>query len=167
MKRVILIISAVFLFFSASEMFAQRGRQSDRDRDRREDRREDVRRNDRHRDRDEIRDRHGRSVRVIDCRVYRDRGWRYDRRPTPVRNTRVYYDYDFRNGRRIAVRRGYRPSNRHIWVSGYWHYDHRLRRDIWIDGHWSVRRSHHRWVPGHYRVFNGIRIWVEGCWTVF
>ena len=164
------------MFFSASDMLAQRGRQDNRGRgDRKEDvrrndhRNDDRRRNDRdyHRnDRDGRKDRYGRTVRVVDRRVYRDNGRGYRNRPVVVRNSRVYYDYDFKRGRRIQVNRGFRPSARHIWISGYWHYDPRLRREVWIDGHWSLRMSHHRWVPGHYGLFNGVRIWIEGVWTV-
>ncbi|MBO6660723.1 MULTISPECIES: hypothetical protein [Roseivirga] len=178
MKRVILLSGILLMFFSASDMLAQRGRQDDR---RRGDRKEDVRRDnrkgdDRRRDgrnngyRDNDRkgrkDKYGRTVKVVDRRVYRNNGRRYNNRPVVVRNTRVYYDYDFRRGRRIKVNRGYRPSARHIWISGYWTYDRRLRRDVWVDGYWSVRRNNHRWVPGHYRRFNGVRIWIDGCWTI-
>ncbi|WP_420385330.1 hypothetical protein [Roseivirga sp.] len=172
MKRVILLSGILIMFFSA-DILAQRGRQDNRGR---RDRKEDVRRNDRGRDdRDGRKDRYGRTVKVVDRRVYRDNGRdfrnrnngrRFNDRGYYTRNSRVYYDYDFKRGRRVKVNRGYRPSNRHIWVSGYWHYDRRLRRDIWIDGHWSLRLSQHRWMPGHYRVFNGVRVWIEGCWTV-
>lgn len=178
MKRVILLSAILIMFFSASDMLAQRGRQDNRGRgDRKEDvRRDDRRGNDRRRDdrdddfrrndRDGRKDRYGRSVRVVDRRVYRDNGRVYRNRPVVVRNTKVYYDYDFKRSRRIEVNRGYRPSARHIWISGYWHYDSRFRREVWIDGHWSLRMAHHRWIPGHYRAFNGVRIWIDGCWTV-
>ena len=164
MKRVILLSGILIMFFSASDMFAQRGgRGNDRNR------KEEVRRNDRRgNDRDFRKDKYGRSVRVVDARVYRDNGRRGNGNFRPdARNSRVYYDYDFRRGRRIAVNRGYRPSARHIWVSGYWQFNPRLRREVWVDGHWSLRRSNHRWVAGHYSAFNGVRIWVDGCWTVF
>ena len=176
MKRVILLSGILLMFFSASDMLAQRGRQDNRGRgdkkenvrnnDRRgsEDRRDD--RNYRNNDRDGRRDKYGRTVRVVDRRVYRDNGRSFNNRPVVVRNRNVYFDYDFKRGRRIQVNRGFRPSARHIWVSGYWAYDARFRREIWIDGHWSLRLSSHRWVPGHYRIFNGARIWIDGCWTV-
>ena len=164
MKRVILLSALLVIFFSASDMFAQRGgRGNDRNR------REDVRNNDPRRDDQEFRkDKYGRSVRVVNTRVYRDNS-RYEngRLRADSRSSRVYYEYDYRRGRRIAVNRGFRPSSRHIWISGYWEYNPRLRRDVWVDGYWSLRRSNHRWVDGHYRVFNGVRIWVDGCWTVF
>lgn len=178
MKRVILLSGILIMFLSASDIMAQRGRQDNRgrnDRDRREDVRRDDRRGNDHRrddrnyrgnDRNGRKDKYGRTVRVVDRRVYRDNGRRYDRRPVVVRNTRVYYDYDFKRGRRVQVNRGFRPSTRHIWISGYWTYDSRLRREVWIDGHWSLRMSNHRWIAGHYRVFNGVRIWIDGSWTV-
>lgn len=111
--------------------------------------------------------RRGRSERVVDYRYGRNNGWvNYGRAGTVGRGYYDYYDYDFRRGRRIAIHRGLRPSNRHIWVGGHWRYDPRLGRDVWVDGRWSLRRANHRWAPGRYRVFNGSRIWVDGCWTV-
>ncbi len=164
MKRVILLLSGILImFFSASDMFAQRGRKAN-DRNKKEEVQRDNRGRD---DRNGRKDKYGRTVRVINRNVYRDNGRRDARAYRPVdRNSGVYYDYDFKRGRRIAVTRGFRPSARHIWISGYWQFNPRLRRDVWVDGYWSLRRTNHRWVSGHYRAFNGVRIWVEGSWTV-
>lgn len=175
MKRVILLSAILFLSFAASDLSAQRRGDDQRMRGRRENVSKDKsRKNDRdfrfkrkRKERLVDRDRFGRQVRVVNRNAYawsgrsnRGNRWARDRRAN------IYYDYDFRRGRRIKVNRGIRPSNRHIWVSGYWQYDRRLRRDVWIGGHWSLRRTYHRWIPAHYQVFNGARIWIEGCWTV-
>jgi len=111
--------------------------------------------------------RDNRLVRVVDRRVSRDRGWRNTGSSITVGfgNNR-FYDYDFRSGRRFLVNRGYRPSNRHIWLAGHWRYNPRLRRDVWVDGLWSIRRANHRWIPGRYQRLNGVRIWVDGRWSV-
>ncbi|HEY8936189.1 MAG TPA: hypothetical protein VIM65_13245 [Cyclobacteriaceae bacterium] len=29
------------------------------------------------------------------------------------------------------------PGPGHIWVSGMWRWDRRLRRSIWVEGYWS------------------------------
>lgn len=180
MKRVILLSGILIMFFSASDILAQRRKQENRDRG---NRKEDVRkndRNDRNKDRgrefnkndrnhrnNSSKDRFGRDVRLVNRRVYKDnRRPVYNTRIVSNRNSRVYYDYDFRSGRRFKVNRGFRPSNRHIWIAGNWNYDRKLRRDVWVGGHWSLRRSFHRWIPGHYQVFNGTRIYIEGCWTI-
>lgn len=178
MKRVILLSAILFLGFVSSDLSAQRSGEYQRRRGREENLSKDkFRKNDRdlrddrfrgkRREKFAKRDRFGREVRVVNRnaiawsgRSIRNNGWASDRRPT------VYYDYDFRRGRKIRVNRGLRPSNRHIWVSGYWQYNRRLRRDVWVGGHWSLRRSYHRWVPAHYQIFNGAKIWIEGCWTV-
>ena len=108
-----------------------------------------------------------RVVRVVDRRVSRSNGWRnYGYSDTQRNNSRRYYDFDSRRGRRILVNRGYRPSQRHIWVAGHWRYNPRFGRDIWVDGGWDIRRANHRWVEGHYRRVNSIRIWIDGCWSI-
>ena len=168
MKKRILFIEILLLGFVAQDALAQRGRRDD---GRGRERREDVRKNDRRNDRPGKKGKFTpvKNDRRHDNRSYRGRddrrsGWKNYGRSTSV-SARGYYDYDFRRGRRIAVRRGVRPSSRHIWVSGHWRFDRRLRRDVWIGGHWSKRRTYHRWVPAHYAVLGGVRIWVEGCWT--
>ncbi|MFY0593677.1 hypothetical protein [Roseivirga sp.] len=110
--------------------------------------------------------RDNRVVRVVDRRVSRDRGWRNYGYSSTDRNSRRYYDFDSRRGRRILVNRGYRPSNRHIWLAGYWSYNPRIGRDVWIDGRWTIRRANHRWIAGHYQRVNGLRVWIDGCWTI-
>ncbi|WP_422006973.1 hypothetical protein [Roseivirga pacifica] len=169
MKKRILLIGILLAGFMAQDALAQRGKRDD---DRGRDRREDVRRGDR---RDDHKGKKGKFTPVRNDRGHRNdrtyrgrddrrRGWKNYGRSTTV-SARRYYDYDFRRGKRIVVRRGVRPSGRHIWVSGHWRYDRRLRRDVWIGGHWSLQRSYHRWVPAHYAVLGGANIWVEGCWT--
>lgn len=164
MKRALLTIAILLFTVISSDLMAQRDRQDDR-RPRREEAlnkrrggQNNYRKNNRNRNRKE---------RLVDHRVYRNRGWRnYGSSNTYGYRTVRYYDYDFRLGRRIAVNRGYRPSNRHIWVAGHWRYNPRYDRDVWVDGCWTVRRSNHRWVPGRYKRLNGNRIWFDGCWTI-
>ena len=108
-----------------------------------------------------------RVVRVVDRRVYNDRGWRNTGSSFTVNHSvNRFYDYDARRGIRILVNRGYRPGNRHIWLAGHWRYSPRFRRDVWVDGQWSIRRANHSWIPGRYQRLNGVRIWVDGCWSV-
>lgn len=169
MKRVILFIGIMSLgLITESQLLAQR-----RGNDRRDD---DRKRVEKGRDNDRGRDgrnwvytttRNGRNERVVKKTVVRHEGYRHmepRRDSRSVRVDHVYYDYDFRNGRRHEVRRGYAPSARHIWVNGYWHYDRRLRREVWIGGHWALRKSYHRWEPGRYSIIGGVRIWVPGVW---
>lgn len=164
MKKALLTISILLFVGLSADVLAQRNRPGDR-KPRREEtlnNRRDNKRGFKQKNRNRRRE-----ERVVSHRVYRDRGWRNSGYSDTYGNRRGrYYDYDFRRGRRIVVNRGYRPSKRHIWVSGHWKYSRRLGRDIWVDGRWAVRRAYHRWVPGRYQRFNGIRIWVDGCWSV-
>ena len=167
MKRALLTIAILLFTGLSADVLAQRTRQ-----DSRKPRKEETLNN--RREGKKPKNNNGYRVerisRVVDRRVTRDRGWRnYGSSNTVgLRNTRNvrFYDYDFRRGRRVLVDRGYRPSNRHIWVTGHWRYSPRFRRDVWVDGHWSIRRANHRWIPGRYQRLNGVRIWVEGCWSV-
>jgi len=84
------------------------------------------------------------------------------RRAQPVLYT---YDYDRRNSRRVRVRRGVKPSRRHIWVSGYWRYDPIRRCDVWVGGSWQLQRSYHRWRPGYYGAIGGSIGWINGGWV--
>lgn len=77
---------------------------------------------------------------------------------------RGYYDYDFRNNRRVYVRRGIQPSSRHIWVSGHWRYDARFGREVWINGRWTLRRGYHQWRAGYYGLIGGSYGWINGGW---
>lgn len=46
-------------------------------------------------------------------------------------------------------RRSGRPSRRHVWVDGSWHWDG--RRYVWQPGHWDVPpREHARWERPRY-----------------
>ena len=159
MKKIILIGMLVLLSSTASEVLAQRGRQQDRNGQERLERDDtgqgrdrfklyDNRRRGQHRrrDRDYVVNNWGN---YGNLRNFRDRG---------------FYDFDFRRGRKVWVRRGQRPSNRHIWLAGHWRFNRRLGRDVWIDGRWVVRGRNHRWRPAHYERINGRRIWVDGCW---
>ncbi len=165
MKRALLTIAIILFTGLSADLLAQRTRQ-----DNRKPRKEETLNNRRQGKKPKRNDRGyraERTSRVVDRRVRRDRGWRnYGYSNTVGRRNIRYYDYDFRRGRRILVDRGYRPSNRHIWIAGHWRYSPRFRRDVWVDGRWTVRRANHRWVPGRYQRFNGVRIWVDGCWTV-
>ncbi len=159
MKK-ILLIGLLILFGSAlSQTFAQRGRQQDRNRQER------VERNDRGQDRGRFRPNENRrrgQQRWRD-REYVANNWRNYGGSRTFRG-RGHYDFDFRRGRRVFVRRGLRPSNRHIWLAGHWRFNRRLGRDVWIDGRWVVRARNHRWRPAHYERIDGRRIWVDGCW---
>ena len=159
MKKV-LLVGLLLLFSSAlTEALAQRGRQQDRNRQ------EQVRRGDRNQGR-------GKFTRVDHRRRGQNRRGNRDFVANNWRNFgggrtlrgRGYYDFDFRTGRRVWVRRGLRPSNRHIWLAGHWRFNPRLGRDIWVDGRWVVRGRNHRWRPAHFERINGRRVWVDGCW---
>ncbi len=80
------------------------------------------------------------------------------RREQLVRNTS--HRFDQRNKRSTRVRRGVRPSDRHIWVAGYWRFDHRYGRKVWVNGYWSIQRRHHKWRTGYYASSG----WINGGW---
>ena len=164
MKKVLLTISILLFAGLTADVLAQRNRPEDR-RPRREETLNN-RRGDRNGFRANNRNRN-RKERIVDQRVYRNRGWQnYGYSDTFGNRRGRFYDYDFRRGRRIVVNRGYRPSRRHIWVAGHWRFSRRLGRDVWMDGRWALRRAHHRWIPGRYQRFNGVRVWIDGCWSV-
>lgn len=185
MKKSVLIFGiAMIALLSAGDLAAQRGRSQDRgggDRDRREERgqrdrngqnrdgyRNDNRRDNRgtYRGNDRgLRNRNGRSERVVSTRTVRYDGYRNAGYPRRGGRLSVIYDYDYRNGRRFRLERRARPSVRHIWINGHWRFSRRLQRDIWVGGEWAVQARHHRWVDGHYERFGRGRTWVAGCWT--
>lgn len=167
MKRAVLYIGIVVLgLFTESEILAQRrgisernlsGRIASRSNERRDDRL------DKSNNRRVTIDTEGRRVVEVKQVVLRSDGIRYFNRNN---NWSRYddFDYDFRNGRRIAVSRGISPSSRHIWMNGYWEYDRRLRREVWVSGHWAVRKENHRYQDAQYAYFGGVRVWVPGFW---
>ena len=184
MKRRVLYtgIFAALLMIGA-DAFGQRGRGRDRD-DRDRDRDRPVERVERGRDRDGRRGRgqftsnynhrrnpvvrrNGRNERVVGYHrryfdSYRNYGYPY----RDYDRVAVIYDYDYRNGKRYRIRRGVRPSQRHIWITGHWRFNRRLGREVWVDAHWAQRGRNHRWIDGHYESFRGRRTWVPGCWTI-
>src|ERR1044071_9676482 len=58
---------------------------------------------------------------------------------------------------------GVAPSPEHVWVSGYWTYNH--DRWAWKKGHWE-RRPHREavWVAGHWDRTAGGWVWRPGHW---
>ena len=59
---------------------------------------------------------------------------------------------------------GVAPSPEHVWVSGYWTYNH--DRWAWKKGHWE-RRPHREavWVAGHWDRTAGGWVWRPGHWA--
>jgi hypothetical protein len=65
--------------------------------------------------------------------------------------------------RREAVRDRERPSNRHIWVAGYWRHD-RGGYD-WVPGHWEQPpRDRRTWVEPRWENRGGVHVFIEGTW---
>jgi hypothetical protein len=59
--------------------------------------------------------------------------------------------------------RGYRPSPRHVWVSGYHRWDGRAY--VWEPGRWEVPpRAHAVWVAPRWRHRHDGYVFVEGRW---
>jgi hypothetical protein len=56
------------------------------------------------------------------------------------------------------------PSERHVWVEGYWAMSH--NHWVWIRGHYEVRpREHAVWVKGHWDRTDRGWVWVGGHWA--
>ena len=56
-----------------------------------------------------------------------------------------------------------RPSDRHVWIAGYWRW-HRDRYE-WIHGHWELPpREHAVYVAPHWASRDGRYVLVEGYW---
>ena len=57
-----------------------------------------------------------------------------------------------------------RPSDHHVWVSGYWH--HGGPGWVWVSGRWVVPpRPHAYWVSAHYGHVSGGWRYVPGHWS--
>src|SRR5436189_5400190 len=55
------------------------------------------------------------------------------------------------------------PSAAHVWVTGYWTYQH--GRYVWMPGRWEMRpRSGASWVPGHWDHTSRGWAWTPGHW---
>jgi len=61
---------------------------------------------------------------------------------------------------RVVVRRGY------VWTPGYWQWDHRHHRHVWVNGYYIRERNGHRFIPAHWQQGPGGR-WrfVPGHWN--
>ncbi len=56
-----------------------------------------------------------------------------------------------------------RPSPRHVWIAGYWHWQD--NRYGWVRGHWMLPpREGVIWVPPRYENRSGRRVFITGSW---
>jgi hypothetical protein len=63
----------------------------------------------------------------------------------------------------IHEHRAYRPSPRHVWISGYHRWDDRAY--VWERGRWEVPpREHAVWVVPHWRHRHDGYVFVAGYW---
>jgi hypothetical protein len=75
-----------------------------------------------------------------------------------------------------------RPSPEHVWMRGYWNWNHPERRYVWVPGYWMHQHvviappairvenpgpppsARHFWARGHW-MYNGARYeWIGGHW---
>ncbi len=65
--------------------------------------------------------------------------------------------------RREYIDERYRPSLRHVWVTGYWRHDGRAF--VWIPGRWDLPpRGYREWSEPRWERRDGTYIFVEGRW---
>ena len=70
---------------------------------------------------------------------------------TPPVEARTYVDLDVNiappapRQERVVVRRGYE------WTPGYYRWDGRYRRHVWVAGYYVRARPGHHWVPAHWQ----------------
>jgi hypothetical protein len=57
-----------------------------------------------------------------------------------------------------------RPSLRHIWIDGYWRWNHRLGKYVWVNGYWIIPRRGLAWVPGFWMDVPGGYRWNAPHW---
>jgi WXXGXW repeat (2 copies) len=63
----------------------------------------------------------------------------------------------------IREHRTYRPSPRHVWITGYHRWDGRAY--VWEPGRWEVPpREHVVWVAPHWRHRHDGYVFVAGYW---
>jgi hypothetical protein len=58
-----------------------------------------------------------------------------------------------------APRRGY------VWAPGYWYWDGRRDRHVWMDGRWIGERRGWRWQPAHWEERRGRWHFEPGHWV--
>ena len=63
----------------------------------------------------------------------------------------------------VVEHRPYRPSYRHVWVSGYHRWDG--HRYYWVRGYWAVPPHRHAvWVAPRWEYRHGGYVFVAGHW---
>lgn len=62
----------------------------------------------------------------------------------------------------VIVRKPFRGA---VWVPGYYRWEPRHHRYVWVRGRWThPPRAHAAWTPGHWKNRNGEWIFFEGRW---
>ena len=56
------------------------------------------------------------------------------------------------------VKKGY------VWREGYWKYNRRSARYVWVKAGWIKKKRGMVWVPGQWKQVPKGWIWVEGRW---
>ncbi len=57
-----------------------------------------------------------------------------------------------------------RPGSNYVFINGYWKWNPRRNRYVWVDGRWVKRRPNQVYVTGRWRRVRGGYTWVPGHW---
>ncbi len=58
-----------------------------------------------------------------------------------------------------------RPGSSYIWIEGYWSWQSRSRRYVWMGGRWeNPPRQGAQWANAHWERRSGGSVFIEGTW---
>jgi hypothetical protein len=58
------------------------------------------------------------------------------------------------------------PSQKHIWVHGFWRWDTGANKHIWVQGRYELPKTNgHVWYPNRWSHDNGHWVFVPGRWA--
>jgi len=57
-----------------------------------------------------------------------------------------------------------KPGRNFVYISGYWKWNPRRNRYVWVDGSWVRSRPGYVYVTGRWRRVNRGFVWVPGRW---
>jgi hypothetical protein len=65
----------------------------------------------------------------------------------------------------VVVKKTKRPGTNYVWINGYWKWNKKANKYVWMDAKWVKRPGNKTWISGHWRKDPAGWIWVPGHWS--